>query len=468
MVIKHDNDTELLHQTYDPPTCPVSLQLPPAFWQTVKPGSDLYLEVVAHTAGNHKSVLAERVPLAGPMYVTHLVTDKPMYRPGEVVRFRSLTLDRASFLPPGHDLNLGFRLYKPDGGIDTEASIDGNGRLVQNLKPVLGPDGKPLRGIGVGEYQIPENFPGGEYTLTVVDKGDGRPNGEAVLDRRRFLVNHYVPDVLEKSLEFGGKTYGPGDTVEARIEVSRTAGGTIQAPKAAAVTATLNGQPIYTAKDVAFQVGSDPKTGKPRGFLNVRFQLPGDLNEGRRADQSVAANLTVTIADGNVTEQILRPVPLVERELRVEFFPEGGDLVAGVRGHVYFQVRTPSGKPADLRGEITDGTKAVAEIATLTDAEQPGVNRGQGRFEFTPEAGKNYFLKLKSPTGIDAPTENGFPLPDVKADGVVLTALDAVTEANKPIRVRLEALKAKVLHVGAYSRGRLVAQQRVEVAAGKP
>ena len=35
----------------------------------------------------------------------------------------------------------------------------------------------------------------------------------------------------------------------------------------------------------------------------------------------------------------MRPIPLVTKNLNVEFFPEGGELIDGVPGRVYFQVR---------------------------------------------------------------------------------------------------------------------------------
>ena len=122
------------------------------------------IEVVAYTDDNRKSVLAERVPLARPVYVTHLVTDKPLYKPGEIVRFRSLTLDRATFLPPEHDLHLQFKLRKPDGA--TIPLDDGNGRVMDGLKPVIGPDGKPVRGIGTGEFFVEPDAPGGDEQPT--------------------------------------------------------------------------------------------------------------------------------------------------------------------------------------------------------------------------------------------------------------------------------------------------------------
>jgi hypothetical protein len=471
VAVKDRTNTELARETFDHPPGPQSLKLPASMWEKVAPGSDLFLEVVAYTDDNRKSVLAERLPLARPVYVTHLVTDKPLYKPGEVVRFRSLTLDRATFLPPDHDMHFEFRLRHPDGlGLELD---DGNGRVVAGMKPVLGPDGKPVRGIGVGEYDLPADAPGGEYVLEVVEviAGSGNvPTRKVVLDTRRFLVNHYVPDVFEKKLDFDGKSYGPGDTVEARIEVTRTAGGPMKDARADVVGSIDGKPPFFTEKDVRFRLAGDPATRQVKAVADVRFTLPADLHAGRGPkDRPLNAVLSVQIKDTDATETVVRPIPLVEKELRVEFYPEGGDLVEGVPSRVYFQVRTPAGKPADLKGTITDGTDPVAQVATLTDPDQAGVNRGLGVFTLAPRAGKKYFLKLAAPAGIIEPTNDGFPLPDVKADGVALTALDAVTEKGAPIRVRLEVARGpRFLHVGAYARGRLIGHQRVEVAAGKP
>lgn len=466
LIVKDQKETELVRETIDRPLTPPTLRLSPSFWQSVKPGSDLFLEVVAYTDDNRKSVLAERVPLARPVYVTHLVTDKPLYQPGEILRFRSLTLDRATFLPPAHDLNLQFRLKNPDGAV---IPLDeGNGRVVAGLQPVIGPDGKPVRGIGTGEYEIPASAPGGEYTLEVVEAGDRPGARPIVLDTRRFLVNRYTPDVFEKSLEFDGKSYGPGEVVQARLQVSRTAGGPMTDARAN-VLATVNGKPVYTANDLPVRIVSEGASQHARAVLDVRFPLPADLNAGRPKDRPAAAALSVAIRHGSDVETILRPVPLVEKELQIEFYPEGGDLVAGIPGRVYFQARTPAGKPADVRGTIRDEAGAVVDVATVTDAGQPGVNRGQGVFTFTPRAGNKYFFKLTSPGGITEPTKDGFPLPEVKEDGIGLTALDVVTGKGEPIRVRLQSPKGpKVVHLGAYARGRLIGHERVEVPAGQP
>lgn len=467
VVVKDAKNAELLKQTHEQPTASTNLELPIAFWEKVKPGTELFLEVSALSADDRKGILSERVPLARPVFVTHLATDKPLYKPGETVRFRSLTLDRSTLAPPANDLRLAFKLRDPGDAI-TQLDV-GNGRVVRDLKPVNGPDGKPLRGIGVGEYAIPDGAPGGEYKLDLYER-DPNTGREVLLETRKFIVNRYVPDTFEKKLEFDAKSYGANDTVQARIEVSRTAGGPMTDARAT-VTATADGKELFKLPNANLTIVPGDR-GATKAVLDVRFKLPPEVFAGKDVP---SATLTATVSDKSDTEAIMRPIPLVAKSLRVEFFPEGGDMVAGVNGRVYFQVRMPTakptepGKPADLKGYITDGTNTVAEVSTVTDAENPGVNRGHGAFALAPKAGTNYFLKITSPVGITEPTPNGFPLPAVKADGVALTALDAVTEKGAAVRARLQVGQGtKTLHVGAYARGRLVAHQKVDVTAGTP
>jgi len=460
--VKDAKDVELFKQTHENPVGAATLELTTAFWGKVKPGSELFLEVVAFTSDDRKSALTERIALSRPVYVTHLATDKPLYKQGETIRFRSLTLDRSSLRPPTNDTNLSFRLRDPsDAVVPLE---EGNGRLLMNLAPVMGPDNKPVRGIGVGEYVLAPSAPGGEYKLDLFEINT--QGQEALLETRKFIVNAYVPDTFEKKLEFDGKSYGPGDFVQARIVVSRTAGGAMK-DATANIVATVDGRGIYSHA-AKFDIVNEG--GTPKAVLNVRFQLPADLfTRAANKDGLVSATLSVNIADGSDSEPIVRPIPLVTKNLLVEFFPEGGDMLNGVTGRVYFQVRTPLGKPADLKGFITDGTDKILDVNTETDSENPGVNRGHGVFEFTPKAGTNYFLKLTSPLGITEPTRNGFPLPVAKITGVALTALDAVADRGGAIRVKLQVAQGtQTLHVGAYARGRLIGHQKVDVEAGKP
>jgi hypothetical protein len=76
----------------------------------------------------------------------------------------------------------------------------------------------------------------------------------------------------------------------------------------------------------------------------------------------------------------------------VQFFPEGGDLVNGLRGVVAFKAVNPDGTGAQVKGSITTTTgEAVADL-------EDGHN-GMGLFAFTPQDGKSYSAKLQFANG---------------------------------------------------------------------
>jgi len=201
------------------------------------------------------------------------------------------------------------------------------------------------------------------------------------------------------------------------------------AVKNATVIATVN------VDGVAYDVEGQP-TGKSlvlktddAGKVLVKFKLPAKIEVGQ-------ANLAVNFSDGANNETLSRSIPIVLKKLKVEFFPEGGDLVVGLPNRVYFQARTTLGKPADLKGAILeDGKPLPVEVATLNDEKEPGVNQGMGRFDITPKAGAKYELRVDSPVGI----EEKYTLPALREDGVVLSIADGVVKPDQPIKVAVRA-----------------------------
>jgi anti-sigma factor RsiW len=429
------------------------LSLPPNL--PFKPGSKLAMEVVARREGGQRGEVHEELELAQPLYVTHLTTDKPLYLPTETVHFRSLTLDRFSLTPPEEDFQVLFYLIKPDG---SETLISQGKSLVlaheRDSVPMVGPDNKPIRGIGCGEVLIPANAPGGEYTLRVVEANNRFPKQE-----RKFLVNKFEREHLNKELEWSQRSYGPGDLVIATCKVARAEGG--KAPNGYQVTASVNIDGVD--HDVDGKVGYRPweLTTAADDTVQVKFRLPATIHKGN-------ASLSVRFRDNAFVETLVKPIPIVLNKLLVEFFPEGGDLVAGVPNRVYFQVRSTLGKPADLRGKIVDATGQVVveNVATFTLPDQPGANQGMGAFELTPKLtgqGK-YELKIESPTGI----QGKYELPVVKDDGVVLSIPNGVSAPGEPIRVVVHSPGAdRSLLVGAYCRGRLMDHQTMTVKKGE-
>ena len=353
----------------------------------VKPDSKLTLVVSARRDAGIGATVSEEVNLVAPVYVTHLETDKPMYQPGEVVHYRSLTLDRFSLKPADEDLRLSYELVTPTRGMQTLAqNVNGLETFKGEAETVVpGPEGKPVRGVGAGEFVLDPHLDGGEYTLVCREDNNRFPER-----RRKFIVNNYPKQQLNKELDFGRSTYGPGDEVAAHCKAVRANGDPVR------------DQPVEATVLIDDKVyGADGKeTNQPlrlrtddQGAVVVRFKLPAAIERGE-------ASLGVKFLGGAV-ETITRPLPIVLKKLNVEFYPEGGDLAADLPNRIYFQVRTPLGKPADLKGRLyEDGKPLPVEVETLHDDKEPGVNQGEGRFEFTPKADKKYELAIDSPVGI--------------------------------------------------------------------
>lgn len=105
-------------------------------------------------------------------------------------------------------------------------------------------------------------------------------------------------------------------------------------------------------------------------------------------------------------------VTLIPRHTRLQFFPEGGDLVAGVESMVAFKADDQFGLPVDVRGSIQD--KTGKEILTFTSEHD-----GMGKFLVTPDRGDSLTAVWLDGHGIEHHTG----LPRVKPEGAVVRAL---------------------------------------------
>ena len=145
-----------------------------------------------------QTLFQETLPLVTSLHVTHLMTDRPLYRPGETVYFRSLTLERFSLKPPTEDFDLRFKLVRMVGGkeqavdvLDPDthkpAQLAGAALLrTKDGKAILGPDGNPVRGIGAGALQ-PAGRSGGRRIYADRQRSRGPLPGGETQDHRQSL-----------------------------------------------------------------------------------------------------------------------------------------------------------------------------------------------------------------------------------------------------------------------------------------
>lgn len=104
-------------------------------------------------------------------------------------------------------------------------------------------------------------------------------------------------------------------------------------------------------------------------------------------DKDSLAKLEISIKDNGLTFEKQFMIP-VQEGIDLQFLPEGGTMVNGLESKIAFKAIGADGKAREIAGEIQ--TEEGTFIALFRS-----INRGMGSFRFKPEAGKNYFARLR-------------------------------------------------------------------------
>lgn len=332
--------------------------------------------------------------LGGPnRFLAHLSTDKPLYRPGEELRVRGVVLHANAHRPAPYQASAGavVSIQGPKGDVVASGMAAGEDSVVAFA------------------WQIPDDQPGGTYKILVQ-----LLSGQAPAERS-FEVRAYRAPRLKSQLKFVRDGYGPSDQVAASLEVERAEGG-IPEDATVTVSARVDGEEIHRATTKIDASG--------RCF--ARFLLPDKIERGEGV-------LVMSIEDGGVIETASKTIPILLQTVDLAVYPEGGELVAGLRTRVYFEAFTPAGKPADLAGIVVDRSgQPVAEFRSE--------HEGRGRFELKPRGGQQYRMRITEPAGIA--TE--FPLPAVKKSGATLSSRRDVYPPGRPVTLRVATTHPQV------------------------
>ena len=162
----------------------------------------------------------------GPVFTTMLATDKPTYRPGETLFFRSLTLDRITFRPPDREQKLQFELFERDPALRlsrgklAKAGPTSSGWLVASgtrtrewqadsrcrVRFVCSSQRPPRWGLQPRAARIPLSpvQPAMVPTPTV----------------RSIKVQSTPNDIHKKNIVLLGRSFAPGDTVRGYAELT--------------------------------------------------------------------------------------------------------------------------------------------------------------------------------------------------------------------------------------------------------
>ncbi|MBE7178828.1 MAG: TonB-dependent receptor plug domain-containing protein, partial [Mucilaginibacter polytrichastri] len=194
----------------------------------------------------------------------------------------------------------------------------------------------------------------------------------------------------------------------------------------------LEGKP-YAGKNVSYEVQLDSRsvargkgTTDNSGTLNLTFEnkQPFILKSGRI--------VTSLKTDDKTSVNKIIPVKSTSNAVDVQFFPEGGSMIANVRSRVAFKATGADGLGVDVKGIVTDNTGT--EIATFASQ-----HLGMGSVSFSPMEGKTYKAKV---TFADGSTRT-VDLPPVSANGFSLAIFDNDPQ-NFTVRITPSAAAAAI------------------------
>jgi len=194
------------------------------------------------------------------------------------------------------------------------------------------------------------------------------------------------------------------------------------------------------------QVGWDPiddGKGTTDAVGNVRINI-----SGKDRDQLREGKLYLSVESGSSAPPLLATISLQSAlwDADVQFFPEGGELIAGLSKKVAFKAIGNNGRGLSVKGSVVD--RKGTEVATLSD-----LHKGMGYVTFMPEAGNAYTANVTFENG----ESQSFSLPPVVEQGISVTVVNSDTAqlqlaivANEPF---FAANQGKAFYIIAQTNG---------------
>jgi hypothetical protein len=183
-----------------------------------------------------------------------------------------------------------------------------------------------------------------------------------------------------------------------------------------------NGAP-YANKKVTWRVEVDyDVVAKGKGTTDGKGFLPINITS-KQGTQLGAGTLYTVIANDKKAITNTFSLRTATAAPDVQFFPEGGDLIAGVRAKVALKAVSANGLGIAAKGTITDNDgKTVAEFNAA--------HVGMGVFALLPETGKTYRANLVFADG----SKSTVNLPRVSPEGISMS-LNNTDETNVLLRI---------------------------------
>jgi hypothetical protein len=227
------------------------------------------------------------------------------------------------------------------------------------------------------------------------------------------IMNIYANNYPQEKVyvQFDKKIYNPGETLWFKAYIFTGADPSLFSKNFYTELSDADGHIIERKVSPIMEATSAgnydlPKTVKSR-HLHFRAYTTWMTN----FDTAFYFEKDIKIYDKKLDSATVAGIP-PPQGARIQFFPEGGDLVAGVESTVAFKANDQYGLPVKVKGVLQDGKgKELLSFSSVHD--------GMGRFILTPDKGDSLVAVWKDEHGVERKTG----LPAVKPGGVVLRAI---------------------------------------------
>ncbi len=317
----------------------------------------------------------------------HIHTDKPYYLAGDTIWFKVYTV-----IGSDHSLSGWSGAVYVDLISETDS-------LVEALKLPL------VAGLAKGNVDLPSDLKVGNYRLRAYTQWM-RNAGEAYFFDRIFPIGRVSTKSFHAAVNY---EYLPEKKeVSATIRYADDQGR----PQA--------GNPVrYVVKSSQEQIRVGNEKTDGNGTVSLRFNARPEYD-------STTTYIVSTITNGKDKQVHTFPIKSAFSGVDVQFFPEGGSSITGLRSRVAFKAIGTDGLGVAIKGEVVD---SQGEVVTPFES----VHAGMGVFSMIQEAGQTYTARVSLPDG----TQKVIDIPHADPSGFVLSAYTQT--ALGEILVRLQA-----------------------------
>lgn len=313
-----------------------------------------------------------------PQEKVYLQTDRDYYSAGEKIWFRAYLLDAVTHKPSEYSRYVYVDL------VDRMDSV----RLRVKIRQV--------DSVYAGFLPLPKEVKQGEYFVRAYSYWMQNAGEDFIFKKKIRIVN-----VEDSKVRTNIKYANNGEQIEIYFTNSR--------------------KDIYDKVFVEYESGGKYKIGRTdeQGVLRLNAK---DLGEDR--------NVIVRFRASEPFEfERLLNIPQPDQDFDLQFFPEGGDLLAGSAQTVAFKAVGTDGFGKDIEGSIyNEKDEFVTAIKSM--------HKGMGGFDIKPEAGHRYHAvvtssdNIKKTVDLPVPKSNGLALKVWQRDSVLTYSVLAGDSTN--------------------------------------